>query len=79
MNQQTHTDKDFKKAQGIAYPLHKRLYDLKEAAIYLGRPVFSVRGLIWKGALPYVKEGRRQYLDVNDMDRYIERNKETMV
>jgi len=60
-------------------PLTKRLYDLKEAAHYLGRPVFSVRGLIWKGALPYVKEGRRQYLDVYDMDRYIEQNKETMV
>jgi len=79
MAAKTKDSKDFKKAQGIDNPLNKRLYDLKEAAIYLGRPIFSVRGLIWKGALPYVKEGRRQYLDIYDMDRYIERNKETMI
>ena len=79
MVKQNHNSKGFKKAQGIANPLTKRLYDLKVAAIYLGRPVFSVRGLIWKGALPYVKEGRRQYLDVYDLDKYIERNKETMI
>ena len=79
MAAKTKDSKDFKKAEGISNPLNKRLYDLKEAAIYLGRPVFSIRGLIWKGALPYVKEGRRQYLDIHDMDRYIERNKETMI
>ena len=79
MTSKINTGKGFKKAQGITNPLNKRLYDLKEAAYYLGRPVFSVRGLIWKGALPYVKEGRRQYLDVYDMDKYIERNKETML
>ena len=28
------------KTQRIEKPLNKRLYDLKEAAIYLGRPVF---------------------------------------
>ena len=60
-------------------PLHKRLYDLKEASIYLGRPIFSVRGLIWKGALPVIKDGRKLYLDIVDMDTYIERNKETMM
>ena len=79
MAAKNHNSKGLKKAQGIANPLTKRLYDLKEAAYYLGRPVFSVRGLIWKGALPYVKEGRRKYLDVNDMDKYIDRNKETML
>ena len=79
MAAKTQNSKDFKKAQGITYPLHKRLYNLQEAAVYLARPVFSVRTLIWKGALPYVKEGRRQYLDVHDMDKYIERSKETMV
>lgn len=79
MASKNHNSKGLKKAQGIANPFNKRLYDLKEAAIYLGRPVFSVRGLIWKGALPYVKEGRRQYLDIYDMDKYIERNKETMI
>ena len=79
MAAKNHTDKGLKKAQGIANPLTKRLFDLKEAAYYLGRPIFSVRTLIWNGALPYVKEGRKQYLDVYDMDKYIERSKETMV
>jgi len=79
MAAKTKDSKGFKKAQGIPNPLTKRLYDLKEAATYLGRPIFSVRGLIWKGTLPYVKEGRRQYLDVYDLDKYIERNKETML
>ena len=74
-----HNSKGLKKAQGIGNPLTKRLFDLREASVYLGRPVFSVRGLIWNGALPYVKDGRKQYLDVYDMDRYIEQNKETMV
>ena len=60
-------------------PLSKRLYDLKEAAIYLGRPVFSVRTLIWNGALPVIKDSRKLYVDIVDMDTYIERNKERMV
>ena len=79
MAAKNHNSKGLKKAQGTNYPLNKRLYDLKEASVYLGRPVFSVRGLIWKGVLPYVKEGRRQYLDIHDMDKYIEQNKETMI
>jgi hypothetical protein len=72
-------DKSSKKAQRISNPLKKRLFDLKEAAIYLGRPVFSVRTLIWNGALPVIKDGRKLYLDVVDMNDYIERNKERMV
>lgn len=79
MASKTKTDKGLKKAQGISNPLTKRLFDLKQAAIYLGRPVFSIRGLIWKGILPYVKEGRKMYLDVYDMDIYIDQNKERMV
>ena len=79
MASKTKTDKGFKKAQGIAYPLTKRLFDLKEASVYLGRPIFSVRTLIWNGALPVIKDGRKLYLDIVDMDTYIERNKERMV
>lgn len=56
-------------------PLNKRLYDLKEAAVYLGRPVFSVRTLIWNGALPVIKDGRKFYLDIHDMNEYVEKNR----
>ena len=64
-----------KKAQGITNPPAKRLYDLKSAGLYLGRPTWSIRELIWAGKLPVVQDGRKQYVDLYDMDTYIERNK----
>jgi hypothetical protein len=79
MASKNHNSKGSKKAQRIGNPLNKRLYDLKEAAHYLGRPIFSVRTLIWKGALPCVKDGRKMYLDIYDLDKYVDRNKMTMV
>lgn len=54
----------------------KRLYTLKEAGVYLGRSEYSVRSLIWSRTLPVVKHGKKQWVDLNDMDTYIERNKE---
>ena len=53
----------------------KRLYSIPEAAEYLGRSIWSVRELIWKGSLPCVREGRRIHLDIIDLDRWIEGNK----
>ena len=53
----------------------QRLYDLKGAAVYLGRSVKGVRELIWSGQLPVVCSGKKQYIDVIDMDRFIEANK----
>ena len=77
MNRQRQDSKGLKRDKGIINPSAKRLYDLKDAACYLGRSVYSVRCLIWKGALPCVKEdgARKQYLDINDMDLFIEHNK----
>lgn len=56
----------------------KRLFTLKEAGQYLGRSVWGVRELIWKGRLPYVQDGRKQYLDLADLDRYIEGHKKLL-
>ena len=53
----------------------KRLYDLKEASLYMGRTVCALREMIWAGKLPVVKDGRRVLLDVYDMDRWIEQSK----
>jgi len=53
----------------------KRLYTIKEAAIYLGRPVWGVRTLIWGGKIPVIQDGRKYYLDIRDLDGYIEREK----
>ncbi len=57
--------------------LLKRLYNLSEASVYLGRSTWSVRRLIWDGALPSVRAGGRVHVDVRDMDQFIERNKVT--
>ncbi len=53
----------------------KRLYRLPEAAEYLGRSEWSVRRMIWGGALPCVKHGRRVHVDVQDMESFIDLNK----
>ena len=55
----------------------KRLFTLSEAGQYLGRSTWSVRRLIWDGALPQVRAGRRVHVDVRDMDAFIEQHKVT--
>lgn len=57
----------------------KRLYTLSEAAVYLGRSVWSVRRLIWNGDLPQVRAGGRVHVDIRDMDEFIDKNKEQEV
>ena len=67
-----------RRGQRIVSPVgspEKRLYSIDEAAIYLGRSVWSVRELIWGGQLPYVKVGRRIHLDITDLDEWIAKNK----
>ena len=73
---ETSTNRGFQKGARIKYPIPKRLFSLREASLYLGRPVSGVRTLIWNGKLPYLQEGRKQYVDVKDLDNYIDRNKQ---
>jgi len=56
-------------------PFAKRLYTLKEAACYLGRSDWGMRDLIWGRKIPAVREGRKIYLDIDDLNNYIQRNK----
>jgi hypothetical protein len=55
----------------------KRLYSLKEAANYLGRSEWGMRELIWASKIPVVRgEGcRKIFLDIEDLDDFISRNK----
>ena len=53
----------------------KRLYNIKEAAFYLGRSVDALREMVWAGKLPYFRDNNRVVLDIKDMDDFIERNK----
>jgi len=66
-----------KKAHGITNPTFKRLYTLKEAAEYLGRSEWSMRELIWSGAIPVVRaeQGRKIFLDIEDLNDFIKLNK----
>ncbi len=59
-----------------APPLARRLYDIPAVAAYLGVPTWTVREMIWRGDLPCVRIGRRQYLDIRDVDRFIEQAKQ---
>ena len=68
-----------KKPQGGLSALRKRLFTLKEAAEYLGRSKWSMRELVWSGSIPVVKpEGARKiFLDIEDLNNFIDRNKST--
>jgi hypothetical protein len=66
------------KTQGIANPtLSPRLLALKKAAEYLGLTVWAMRERIWAGDIPVVKfpGGRKQFIDIRDIDAFIEKNK----
>ena len=56
-------------------PITKRLYTLKEAAAYLGRSDWGMRELIWARRIPVVREGRKIYLDIDDLEEFVRRNK----
>lgn len=53
----------------------KRLLNVNEAAVYLGRTPGALRQLIYRGGLPVVKLDRRVQLDIADLDKLIDSNK----
>ena len=55
--------------------VHAVLFNVKEAAVYLGRSQQSVQHLIFQRELPVVRVGRRVHLDRRDLDAWIEKNK----
>ncbi len=56
-------------------PIKPRLLTVKEAAVFLGRSIPSIRELIWAGSLPIVRVGRRVHLDLIDLEKWIEQHK----
>ena len=67
-----------KKAQGIDNP---RLLPLKDAAQWLGLTVWAMRERIWAGQIPIVQfpGGRKQYIDTQDLEAFIQKNKRVIV
>ena len=57
-----------------------RLLPLKQAAGYLGLSVWAMRERIWAGDIPVVQFpcGRKQFIDVQDMEAFISENKRTI-
>ena len=66
-----------KTAQGIPNPMRPRLLPLKAGAEYLGLTVWAMRERIWAGQIPVIQfpGGRKQYVDVQDLEYFIEENK----
>ena len=54
-----------------------RLLPLKKAADVLGLTTWAMRSRIWSGDIPVVRfqGGRKMYIDVRDIEQFIERNK----
>lgn len=66
------------KAQWITkptYQVNKRLYSIKDAADYLGRSPWTVAEMVRTGKLPYIVDGKRKFLDILDINRWIDINK----
>ena len=52
-----------------------RLLSQQDAACYLGISYWTVRDLVFRHELPFVKIGRRILLDRLDLDAYLDRSK----
>lgn len=66
------------KTQGIVNPkLSPRLLPLKKAAEYLGLTTWAMRERIWAGDIPVVRfpGGRKMFIDINDIEAFIVKNK----
>lgn len=55
----------------------KRLLSIKEASTFLGRSDWSVREMLWAAKLPYIKDGKRIFIDIIDLETWVDRNKQT--
>ena len=52
-----------------------RLLSQQDAASYLGISYWTVRDLVFRRELPFVKIGRRILVDRMDLDAYLDRSK----
>lgn len=68
--------------EDVRQMIKQRLYTLDLASMYLGIPVKTLREMISTGEIKFVKREsttksrRLYYLDKNDMDAWIDRNKQ---
>ncbi|MFH1983898.1 MAG: helix-turn-helix domain-containing protein [Pseudomonadota bacterium] len=53
----------------------KRLYTIKELVAEIGATEWYWRTQIWDGQLPFVQVGRKMFVDREDVERFISKNK----
>ena len=53
----------------------KRLYSIKELVADIGATEWFWRTQIWDGALPYIKVGKKMFVDREDIEAFIATNK----
>lgn len=63
------------KSNDVAATIKARLLTVEQAATYLGRTPEAVQHMVSGGKLRAVRPDRRVFLDVRDLDRWIEDNK----
>ncbi len=65
-------------AAGCAHNVpKKRLYSIKELVVEIGATEWFWRSQIWGGQLQYVQVGRKMFIDSNDIEEFIHKNKHT--
>jgi hypothetical protein len=71
---------DSARARCTHHAVTPRLLPLKEAARFLGLTTWSLREAVWRGDIPVVRfpGGRKMFVDTQDMEAFIERNKVTI-
>jgi hypothetical protein len=69
-----------KASTGAHWIGNPRLLPLKDAAQWLGLTVWSLRERIWAGDIPVVRfpGGRKQFIDVQDLEDFVQKNKMTI-
>ena len=63
-------------AQKPDYLSGARLLDFRAASRYLSLSYWTIRDMVSRGEIPHVRAGRRVLIDVRDLDRWIDQNKE---
>ena len=62
--------------RGDGRGIEQRLLNVNDAARYLGRSRASVRHMIADGGLPIVRSDHRVFLDIRELDKWIDEHRQ---
>jgi hypothetical protein len=77
----THANRAVQRLEEFSSAISPRLSTLKKAADFLGLTVWALRERIWAGHIPVVQfpGGRKQYVDIRDLEGFIETHSKKIV